>query len=46
MNSRNSGASPEQWAYLNALGDDVRYIVPIVSNPHCLPSARWRRTAG
>ncbi len=33
MNSRNSGASPEQWAYLNALGDDVRYIVPIVSNP-------------
>lgn len=27
------GASPQEWQYTDALGDDIRYIVPIVSNP-------------
>ena len=27
------GASPQEWGYIDALGADCRYIVPIVSNP-------------
>ena len=27
------GASPQEWRYIDALGADARYIVPIVSNP-------------
>ena len=27
------GASPQEWRYIDALRDDARYIVPIVSNP-------------
>ena len=27
------GASPQEWRYIDALGADCRYIVPIVSNP-------------
>lgn len=33
MDLSNSGASPLEWAFLDSLLEDCRFIVPIVSNP-------------
>ena len=33
MDLSNSGASPLEWAFLDSLSEDCRFIVPIVGNP-------------
>lgn len=33
MVTSNCGASPAEWAFLDVLAEDCRFIVPIVSNP-------------